>query len=194
MVACMPCDGPPLQCIVHMISIDPSEEIDIDRCCQRFDDMHTVHTHIADRLRYIWWINKVASMIILTYCIGRFTMTTTASYNTNINLMISIDMISDHQLMIDIYICRSLMRRMHAFPLGGKKAKFANLLSYSSLLWFACMKSNLNLWNKGMFSREIKIFGCHIGCLTECQKRFSDTNEKTNFVTRMETARRIFWA
>jgi hypothetical protein len=39
-----------------------------------------------------------------------------------------------------------------------------------------------------------KIFGCHIGCLTGCRKGFSDTNEKTNFITRLETARRIFWA
>jgi hypothetical protein len=39
---------------------------------------------------------------------------------------------------------------------------------------------------------EKKIFGCHIGCLTGCRKEFSDTNEKINFITRLETARRIF--
>ena len=39
---------------------------------------------------------------------------------------------------------------------------------------------------------EKEIFGCHIGRLIGCQKGFSDTNEKTNFITRLETARRIF--
>jgi hypothetical protein len=39
---------------------------------------------------------------------------------------------------------------------------------------------------------EMKIFGCHIGHLTGCRKGFSDTNEKTNFITHQETARRIF--
>jgi hypothetical protein len=39
---------------------------------------------------------------------------------------------------------------------------------------------------------EKEIFGCHIRRLTGCRKGFSDTNEKTNFRTRLETARRIF--
>ncbi len=41
---------------------------------------------------------------------------------------------------------------------------------------------------------EMKFFWCYIGCLTGCWKGFSDTNEKTNFITRLETAKRIFWA
>jgi len=41
---------------------------------------------------------------------------------------------------------------------------------------------------------EKKIFACHIRCLIGCRKGFLDTNEKTNFITRLETARRIFWA
>ena len=40
--------------------------------------------------------------------------------------------------------------------------------------------------------RKMKIFGRHIGRLTGCRKGFLDTNEKTNFITRLETARRIF--
>ncbi len=40
--------------------------------------------------------------------------------------------------------------------------------------------------------REMEIFMCHIGCLTECWKMFLDTNEKTNFIARLKTARRIF--
>jgi hypothetical protein len=39
---------------------------------------------------------------------------------------------------------------------------------------------------------EKEIFGCHIECLTGCRKGFSDTNEKTNFRTRLKIARRIF--
>jgi hypothetical protein len=44
----------------------------------------------------------------------------------------------------------------------------------------------------GCLVGEIKNFRCHIGCLTGCRKGFSNTNEKTNFITRLETARRIF--
>ena len=40
--------------------------------------------------------------------------------------------------------------------------------------------------------REKKIFRCHIGHLTGYRKMFSDTNEKTNFITRLETAKRIY--
>ncbi len=35
---------------------------------------------------------------------------------------------------------------------------------------------------------EMKIFGYHIGRLTGCRKGFLDTNEKINFITRLETA------
>ncbi len=39
---------------------------------------------------------------------------------------------------------------------------------------------------------EMNFFGYHIERLTGCRKGFSDTNKKTNFITRLETARRIF--
>ena len=41
-------------------------------------------------------------------------------------------------------------------------------------------------------SAPFSSFGCQIDCLTRCQKDFFDTNLKTNFITRLETARRIF--
>jgi hypothetical protein len=36
-----------------------------------------------------------------------------------------------------------------------------------------------------------KNFGCHIGCFVGCWKEFSDTNKKTNYIARLETARQI---
>jgi len=36
---------------------------------------------------------------------------------------------------------------------------------------------------------EMKIFECHIECLTRCREGFSDTNLKTNFRTHLETTR-----
>ena len=38
---------------------------------------------------------------------------------------------------------------------------------------------------------EKKIFRNYIGRLTGCWKGFSDMNEKTNFIIRLETARRF---
>ena len=36
---------------------------------------------------------------------------------------------------------------------------------------------------------EMKTFECHIERLTGCRNGFSDTNEKTNFITYLETVR-----
>ncbi len=51
---------------------------------------------------------------------------------------------------------------------------------------------NISFFVRACLVGEIKIFGCHIGRLTRCRKGFSGTNEKTNFITHLETARRIF--
>ena len=45
---------------------------------------------------------------------------------------------------------------------------------------------------QGVFSSRKENFGYHIGRLTGCRKGLSDTNEKTNFIIRLETARRIY--
>ena len=37
--------------------------------------------------------------------------------------------------------------------------------------------------------REMKIFGYHIGCFGDVGRGFSDTNKKTNYIARLETAR-----
>ncbi len=38
---------------------------------------------------------------------------------------------------------------------------------------------------RACLAREMKFFWCHIERLTGCRKGFSDTNEKTNFITRL---------
>jgi hypothetical protein len=37
-----------------------------------------------------------------------------------------------------------------------------------------------------------KKFRCYIGCFIGCRKVFLDTNKKTNYIARLETARRIY--
>jgi hypothetical protein len=39
---------------------------------------------------------------------------------------------------------------------------------------------------------ERKFFRCRIGCFVGCQKEFSDTNKKTNYIARLETVRQIY--
>jgi hypothetical protein len=39
---------------------------------------------------------------------------------------------------------------------------------------------------------DVKIFRCPIGCFIGCRKGCSDTNKKTNYITRLETARQIY--
>jgi hypothetical protein len=43
--------------------------------------------------------------------------------------------------------------------------------------------------NVGVFSEK---FLRHIRCFTKCRKKFSDTNKKTNYIIRLETARQIY--
>jgi hypothetical protein len=38
---------------------------------------------------------------------------------------------------------------------------------------------------------DVDFFFC-LGCFMGCRKGFSDTNKKTNYITRLETVRRIY--
>jgi hypothetical protein len=44
----------------------------------------------------------------------------------------------------------------------------------------------------GGVSWWVKVFFRHIGCFMRCRKEFLDTNKKTNYITRLETAKRIY--
>ncbi|MCL1462465.1 hypothetical protein M3J57_28320, partial [Klebsiella pneumoniae] len=76
-----------------------------------------------------------------------------------------------------------------SFPKGSICQKNAHCSSPNHRDGDSC---NISFFGRACLVGEIKIFGCHIGRLTGCRKGFSDTNEKTNFITRLETARRIF--
>jgi hypothetical protein len=55
----------------------------------------------------------------------------------------------------------------------------------------------LDLWSHlsfggGCLVPGLKILGCHIGYFMRCRNGCSDTNKKTNYINRLETARQIY--
>lgn len=54
-----------------------------------------------------------------------------------------------------------------------------------------CLTVGLDVFGPGVV-REKKVSRCYIGYFMRCRNEFSDTNEKTNIMARLKTARRIY--
>jgi hypothetical protein len=49
-----------------------------------------------------------------------------------------------------------------------------------------------NKRERGCLVPGVKIFEYHVECFMECRKGYSDTNKKTNCITRLKTTRQIY--
>ncbi len=83
--------------------------------------------------------------------------------------------------------CHVVLLSFHMFLNVFEQCPFFGMVMYGPIVhqW-------LSVRYRACLVCEKKIFRCHIGYLTGCQKGFSDTNEKTNFITRLETTRQSF--